>query len=320
MSERVARSDGALRRPAPPARDATGEGDGRGCRPVVRARGHRPLDDPTAAVWHEDPRGRLRRPTPRRAERPPRDRRFLGHCYVRVNCSWITPRGQAGFRGQVKDHTLQEVPLPDSLTHDELFPASRSCSASPQRRHSSRSSTRRRPSASDARPRLRALPRQGRGLPARAPRQPRPPPPPPPPPQQSAHARGSGGVRADARSLPRPNVDIAWAAEQDGGPGIFVRSLVGLNRAAAIEAFETYLDATRFSADQVRFVSLIVDELTKIGVMEPARLFESPYSDHASTGPDFFFLDPDVDIIVSAPRPHQADRCAERRGLTHVDR
>ena len=71
-------------------------------------------------------------------------------------------------------------------------------------------------------------------------------------------------------------VDIAWATEQGGGLGIFVRNLVGLDRSAATEAFETTSTARRFSADQVRFVNLIVDELTKNGVMEPARLFESP--------------------------------------------
>lgn len=45
-------------------------------------------------------------------------------------------------------------------------------------------------------------------------------------------------------------------------------------------------------------MNLIVDELTKNGVMEPARLFESPYTDHAPTGPDYFFPDADVEVIV----------------------
>lgn len=101
--------------------------------------------------------------------------------------------------------------------------------------------------------------------------------------------------------------DIAWATEQ-GGLGIFVRNLVGLDRSAAIEAFESYLDKTRFSADQIRFVNLIVDELTKNGVMQPARLFESPYTDHAPTRPDFFFPDSDVGIIVETL--HQIQRHA----------
>ena len=87
-----------------------------------------------------------------------------------------------------------------------------------------------------------------------------------------------------------------------GGLGLFIRSLVGLDRAAATEAFADYLDGTKFSVDQVRFVNLIVDELTANGVMEPARLFESPYTDHAPTGPDYFFPDADVDVIVEILR------------------
>jgi len=93
-------------------------------------------------------------------------------------------------------------------------------------------------------------------------------------------------------------VDIVWAGEQTGGLGLFVRSLVGLDRSAASEAFEHYLDGTTFTVDQVRFVSLIIDELTANGVMEPERLFESPYTDHAPTGPDYFFPDADIDVIV----------------------
>ncbi|WP_300641844.1 DEAD/DEAH box helicase family protein [Nocardioides sp.] len=92
-------------------------------------------------------------------------------------------------------------------------------------------------------------------------------------------------------------VDISWATDQ-GGLGLFVRGLVGLDRAAATEAFENYLDSTKFTADQIRFVNLIVDELTKNGSVDPARLFESPYTDHAPTGPDYVFPDADVDVIV----------------------
>ena len=47
---------------------------------------------------------------------------FFDRGYVHVNGSWITPRGQAGFRGPVKNHALHEVPLPKSLMHDELLP------------------------------------------------------------------------------------------------------------------------------------------------------------------------------------------------------
>ncbi len=75
-------------------------------------------------------------------------------------------------------------------------------------------------------------------------------------------------------------VDLTWVTERAGALGPFIRSLVGLDRAAATEAFAEYLDSTRFSAEQIRFVTMIVDELTAHGVMEPARLYESPYVEH----------------------------------------
>jgi type I restriction enzyme, R subunit len=48
----------------------------------------------------------------------------------------------------------------------------------------------------------------------------------------------------------------------------------------------------------VRFAGLIVDELTANGVMEPGRLFLSPYTEHAPTGPDYFFPEGEVRLIV----------------------
>jgi type I restriction enzyme, R subunit len=94
-------------------------------------------------------------------------------------------------------------------------------------------------------------------------------------------------------------VDIAWVTERAGALGPFIRSLVGLDRAAATEAFAAYLDQTKFSVEQVRFVSLIVDELTSNGAMKPARLFESPYTDHGHV--DVIFPQ-DIDVIVDILR------------------
>lgn len=92
--------------------------------------------------------------------------------------------------------------------------------------------------------------------------------------------------------------DIELAKEQSHGLGLFVRSLIGLDREAAVEAFGSYLDGTKFTADQIHFIKLIINELTVNGVVEPARLYESPYIDHAPTGPDHVFPEADVDNIV----------------------
>ncbi len=93
-------------------------------------------------------------------------------------------------------------------------------------------------------------------------------------------------------------VAIAAATEQSHGLGLFIRSLVGLDHQAALDAFAHYLDGTRFNANQLHFINLIVDELTRNGVMDVARLYESPFNDLAATGPESMFAGTDVDNIV----------------------
>lgn len=95
------------------------------------------------------------------------------------------------------------------------------------------------------------------------------------------------------------------------GLGLFVRSLVGLDRAAAIEAFGAYLDGSRFTADQIRFINLIVSELTATGVVAVARLYDSPYTDKAPTGPEEVFTEADVDNIVSILNTVRANAAPE---------
>ncbi|GAB3580673.1 DEAD/DEAH box helicase family protein [Calidifontibacter terrae] len=94
-------------------------------------------------------------------------------------------------------------------------------------------------------------------------------------------------------------VDLAWVTERAGELGPFIRSLVGLDRAAANEAFAQFLDESKFSENQIRFVSLIVDELTANGIMEPARLYESPYLDRGHV--DAVFPE-DYEVIVEILR------------------
>ena len=92
--------------------------------------------------------------------------------------------------------------------------------------------------------------------------------------------------------------ELERAANEAHGLGLFVRSLVGLDRAAAMAAFADYLQNTTYSASQLDFLGLIVEHLTSNGTMEAARLYESPFTDRAPTGPDHLFSDPEIDGIV----------------------
>jgi type I restriction enzyme, R subunit len=80
--------------------------------------------------------------------------------------------------------------------------------------------------------------------------------------------------------------------------GRFIRSLVGLDREAAKRAFGEFLADSRFDANQIRFINQIIDDLTANGTMEPARLYEPPYTDLSTTGLDGVFGDSEADGII----------------------
>jgi type I restriction enzyme, R subunit len=82
----------------------------------------------------------------------------------------------------------------------------------------------------------------------------------------------------------------------------FIRTLVGLDRAAAKEAFSKYLENQQFSANQIRFVEQIIDLLTQQGVMNPRLLYEPPFTDFHRDGLDGVFGDDDADSIVAIVR------------------
>jgi len=87
------------------------------------------------------------------------------------------------------------------------------------------------------------------------------------------------------------------AAEECHGFGLFIRSLVGLDRNAAKELFANFLADGTHTATQIRFINEILDELTSRGVMDPARLYDPPFSDLAPTGPEDLFSEQEVDQI-----------------------
>ena len=69
----------------------------------------------------------------------------------------------------------------------------------------------------------------------------------------------------------------------------FVRTLVGMDRAAAQAAFADYLSDRSLTPQQMRFVEMVIDQLTARGVMEAAALYEPPFSNLHAGGPDELF-------------------------------
>ena len=63
--------------------------------------------------------------------------------------------------------------------------------------------------------------------------------------------------------------------------------------------FGQFLSGGTASANQVEFINLIVDYLTEHGVMAPARLYESPFTDNSPLGPESMLSSEQVDQMVA---------------------
>ena len=109
----------------------------------------------------------------------------------------------------------------------------------------------------------------------------------------------------DIGELERIFVNAGAAPEQieairaEGGLGLFVRSLVGLDREAAKQAFADFLAKRKPTADQIEFVNMVVDHLTDRGIMEPGLLYASPFVDLNPLGVAGVFGDKDAAEVVS---------------------
>lgn len=92
---------------------------------------------------------------------------------------------------------------------------------------------------------------------------------------------------------------LEYAKQTSQGLGLFIRSLVGLDREAAKQAFGKFLSGSAASADQIEFINLIIDQLTRDGSMEPGLLYESPFTGINSQGPEGVFSSEQVNALVS---------------------
>ena len=64
-----------------------------------------------------------------------------------------------------------------------------------------------------------------------------------------------------------------------------------------------FLARRNYDANQIAFVQPVVDHLTEHGVMSPARLYESQFTDVTPQGPDALFALAAVPTPIPLPIP-----------------
>ncbi|MEJ7876889.1 MAG: DEAD/DEAH box helicase family protein, partial [Solirubrobacterales bacterium] len=114
-------------------------------------------------------------------------------------------------------------------------------------------------------------------------------------------------ILADAAIGTSADIERARAGD---GLGVFVRSLVGLDRDAATDALAVFVNGRVLSASQHDFVALVVEHLTANGIMEPGMLYEPPFTEIATGGPEGLFADAEVDVLISVIETIRANAVA----------
>ena len=92
--------------------------------------------------------------------------------------------------------------------------------------------------------------------------------------------------------------DLNRAKQESYRLGLFLRSLVGLDREAAKRSFDGFLLGKTPSANQIEFINLMIDHLTQRGWMDPTALYESPFTDISPRGVEGIFASKEVEQLI----------------------
>jgi type I restriction enzyme R subunit len=92
--------------------------------------------------------------------------------------------------------------------------------------------------------------------------------------------------------------ELRTAAEESHGLGLFVRSLVGLDREAAKRALAGFMEGKTLGANQIEFLSLVADHLTQQGFMPVERLYGWPFTSFNPLGVDGVFPPEQTDELI----------------------
>jgi len=131
---------------------------------------------------------------------------------------------------------------------------------------------------------------------------------------QSRARKATCGKSTARRRIKSPQLGLAGKipllsapkfVSKEGGFGLFVRSLVGLDRAAAKQALDGFIQGRTLTANQHEFLNMVIEQLTSHGVMDPRLLYEPPFTDLAPLGVEGLFTSADVHELVRVLRDVQ---------------
>ncbi len=93
--------------------------------------------------------------------------------------------------------------------------------------------------------------------------------------------------------------DLAHVREFNDGPGLFLRGLIGVDRASAKAAFDDFLNGRSPTANQIEFLNMVIEHIVDRGFLDPQRLYHSPFIDINARGVDGVFPPEQVGALIA---------------------